>query len=282
MTVLRERPSESAPPANAATTGPLGHPGRGCRCSDPSQHGNNPRCLGDYRNVECEVAREALSARIDGEREPVPSLRVDEHLGECPECRSWFERVSAQAARLRRLVGPPMTVVRPRSSAMVASWVQRLSWQRWALLVIGVLQIVLGAVQGLGLGVGLEHAHGMGSDAHLLNESTAWSTALGVVMVGAAIRPGAAAGLAGVLAAFTFVLTAYVAADAAMGSVTMTRILTHIPVVVGAVIASLVWRSSIPRKPGPPVSDEPEIVLPRNAARGRRRGHLWPTDGSAA
>jgi len=29
-------------------------------------------------------------------------------------------------------------------------------------------------------------------------------------------------------------------------------------------------------------AEEPDIVLPDNASRGRRRGHLYPTDGSAA
>jgi RNA polymerase sigma-70 factor (ECF subfamily) len=53
--------------------------------------------LGDYRYVDCEVAREALSARIDGEREPVPSARLDEHLDQCADCRSWLEAVAVQA-----------------------------------------------------------------------------------------------------------------------------------------------------------------------------------------
>lgn len=40
--------------------------------------------------MRCEVAREALSARFDGEREPIPSARVDEHLDVCAECRQWW------------------------------------------------------------------------------------------------------------------------------------------------------------------------------------------------
>ncbi len=41
-------------------------------------------------SVDCDVAREALSARIDGEREPVPAPRVDEHLATCEPCREWY------------------------------------------------------------------------------------------------------------------------------------------------------------------------------------------------
>ena len=58
----------------------------------------------DYRDVDCEVAREALSARLDGEREPVPSSRVDEHLADCAACRAWFDQVASEARGLRRLV----------------------------------------------------------------------------------------------------------------------------------------------------------------------------------
>jgi predicted anti-sigma-YlaC factor YlaD len=122
----------------------------------------------------------------------------------------------------------------------------------------------------------------MGSGGHLLNESTAWSITLGVVMVGAATWPTVAAGLAGVLGVFAGVLTAYVIADAMSGEVTAMRVLTHLPVVLGAVLAFLVWRSTIGPRTEAAAEPEPEIVLPGNASRGRRRGHLWPTDGSAA
>jgi predicted anti-sigma-YlaC factor YlaD len=123
----------------------------------------------------------------------------------------------------------------------------------------------------------------MSSGHHLLNESTSWSTALGVVMVGAALWPSAAAGLAGVLTVFAGVLTVYVVVDALSGAVTTARMLTHLPVVIGAVLAITVWRRSSAPRPRPGgVAVAPDIVLPQNASRGRRRGHLWPTDGSAA
>jgi predicted anti-sigma-YlaC factor YlaD len=236
--------------------------------------------------MDCEVAREALSARLDDEREPVPSARVDEHLGECAACRAWFEQVADQVDMLRRLVqsrpvitplgpfGPEQDPVRRRGG---------MNWQRWALLGVGLAQVILAIAQGLGLSVGLAHQHGTSAGNHLLNESTSWSVALAVAMIGAAIWPRAATGLAGVLTVFAGVLTVHVVVDSLSGTVTAMRILTHIPVVIGAVLAILVWRSSDPPQPLPAkVAAEPDIVLPQNASRGRRRGHLWPTDGSAA
>lgn len=231
--------------------------------------------------MDCEVAREALSARIDGEREPVPAARVDEHLGQCADCRLWFDQVTVQAAKLRRMAQPPVTAARSVRGPIRRMRRPRIGWQRWALMGVGAAQIVVAAAQALGLSVGLTHDHGMTAGGHLLNESTAWSIALGLVMVGAAVWPSAAAGLAGVLTVFAGVLTAYVVADATAGAVSATRIATHAPVVLGAMLAVLVWRHAASPNPAPHLS-EPEIILPHNASRGRRRGHLRPTDGSAA
>ncbi|MHA7651509.1 zf-HC2 domain-containing protein [Mycobacterium sp. ML4] len=233
--------------------------------------------------MDCEVAREALSARLDGEREPVPSARVDQHLDECAACRDWYDQVGRQARELRRLVEsrPVIAPVGPFGIQQTAPPPRplRLSWQRWALLVVGVAQVGLAVAQGLGLDVGLSPA--MDGTNHLLHESTSWSAALGAIMVLAALRPAASAGLAAVLTAFIAVLAVFVGLDAASGAVTTDRILTHLPVAIGAVLTTMVWRTT--PAPGPaPQASEPDIVLPDNSSRGRRRGHLWPTDGSAA
>lgn len=238
----------------------------------------------DYEDMDCDVAREALSARIDGEREQIPAARVDEHLADCGSCRQWQADAVEQTQLLRRLAGrSQLSAVRPRTAPVP----QRrrslsMSWQRWALGAVGVIQLVLALAQGMGVHLGIPHA-AMGG--HVLNESTAWSAALGVVMVAAAVRPPVAGGLMWVLGAFAAVLSVYVVSDAVAGRVTADRILTHLPVLVGAVLAWLVWRPAQPdgRRPDhTAATGDDEIVLPNNASRGRRRGHLRPSDGSAA
>ena len=238
----------------------------------------------DYGDVNCDVAREALSARIDGEREPVPAARVDEHLEGCAECRDWRDRSAAQADVLRRLARrQPVTAVPDASPRPgVSSPPARIGWQRWVLLAVGLAQCAVGGAQAFGVELGLQHGPHTGA-AHLFNESTAWTLALGVVMLAAAWRPALAAGLSVVLAAFAAVLAVYVVVDASAGAVTPGRVLSHLPVLLGAIVALLVWR----RAPAPPpaprqAAQGSDITLPRNASRGRRRGHLWPTDGSAA
>ncbi|MBJ7462188.1 MAG: zf-HC2 domain-containing protein [Mycolicibacterium sp.] len=231
--------------------------------------------------MKCEVAREALSARLDGEREPVPSARVDEHVAGCAQCRAWFGAVSAQAEFLGGLARPERVHAVASTPGRDRSTRSALHWMRWALFATGLAQIAVSVVQALGLSVGLASHHGSGG--HLLNESTAWSMSIGVAMLVAARWPVAAAGLGGVLSVFAAVLTVYVIVDAVTGEVTLTRALTHIPVLVGACLALAVWRRTSTGPPTPEHSHrDAEIVLPQNASRGRRRGHLWPTDGSAA
>ena len=236
----------------------------------------------DYGYVNCDVAREALSARIDGEREPVPGARVDEHLESCAECRAWYDQSIAQADVLRRLARQQPVAAVPAASPRrgVSAPPAGIGWQRWALVAVGLAQCAVGVAQAFGVELGLQHGpHG---GAHLFNESTAWTLALGLVMLAAAWRPALAPGLAGVLAAFVAVLAVYVVVDALAGAVTAGRVLSHLPVLLGAVFALLVWRRAPAPPPSPSAAEDTDITLPRNASRGRRRGHLWPTDGSAA
>ncbi|MCX2930569.1 zf-HC2 domain-containing protein [Mycobacterium sp. CVI_P3] len=241
--------------------------------------------------MDCDVAREALSARLDGEREPVPAARVDEHLTTCDHCRAWYGQAVEQTQQLRRLagrsqvaaVGAPTTRQAP---SRARRWLPAVGWPRWTLAIIGAAQLLVALAQAVGADVGTAAAgHHAMMGGHLLNESTAWSAALGAVMILAAARPGAAAGLAGVLSVFTVLLTGYVIHDALSGAVSPGRILSHVPVLAGTVLALLVWRDTRVSGPEPRSAAAPgteDLVLPDNAARGRRRGHLYPTDGSAA
>ncbi|MEE3062902.1 MAG: zf-HC2 domain-containing protein [Actinomycetota bacterium] len=223
--------------------------------------------------MNCDVAREALSARLDGEREPVPSARVDEHLEVCVACRAWLDQTKTQADGLRRLVEtrPVVTPAIPiELEHALLRWRPRMGWQQWALLGVGVVQLVLA------IRVGLTQAHAAG-----LNESMVWSGALGVAMVGAAVWPRGAVGVAGALTVFVAVSAVLVAVDEV--SAAAVRMVTQLAAVIGAALAILVWRStSAAQSKMDAIAPEPDIVLPQNASRGRRRGHLWPTDDSAA
>jgi len=230
------------------------------------------------------VAREALSARVDGEREPVPAHRVDEHLAGCEPCRDWQSALLDQTHLLRRLAGRSLVAAVPAPQERTRRVAPQVSWERAGLAVVGAIQLAVAVAQGFGAGLGMAHHHGATGVGHLMNESTAWSAALGVVMLATAFRPRLASGVAAVLVAYSAVLAASVIADAATGAVSAMRVLSHLPVLCGAVLALLLIRNVGSAGPDPRLkanADGAELVLPDHATRGRRR-HLHPTDGSAA
>jgi predicted anti-sigma-YlaC factor YlaD len=237
--------------------------------------------------VDCDIAREALSARLDGEREPVPSARVDEHLASCPQCRAWYADAHGWTLQLRRMIGEPgpRLAAATRASPGRLHWI-RSHWARSALAVVGVVQIALAVAQIAGADFGMVASHhgampGAMSGAHLLNESTAWSLALGAGMVVAAVWRVTLPGVTCVLAIFTVVLSCYVIKDGLADQVTGVRLLSHLPVVVATVLALLLWRRGDP-DPTSSNARMDDIVLPDNATRGRRRRHLRSADDPAA
>lgn len=220
---------------------------------------------------------------MDGEREPVPARRVDEHLASCPSCRQWQEELGAQMQLLRGLISGDrtrMTAVPDTVTATPPATGHRWAWTQIALGGVGVIQLGLALAQAVGADVGA-HLSG-GHMTHVMHETTAWSAGLGVALLIAALRPVAAAGVAVLGVTLIAVLAGYVVADGLTGTVGAERILSHLPALAGTVLALLVWRQE--SSPGPQdraAVEVDEITLPENASRGRRRGHLWPTDGAA-
>src|ERR1700739_2716727 len=72
-------------------------------CSPPSDFARPLRaerpCCNDA-GMRCDVAREALSARLDGERPEVLAQQVDAHLESCRSCRAWLIGAAVQTRRL--------------------------------------------------------------------------------------------------------------------------------------------------------------------------------------
>ncbi|MES5379415.1 hypothetical protein A5731_06345 [Mycolicibacterium conceptionense] len=235
--------------------------------------------------MDCVVAREALSARLDGEREPVPSARVDEHLRDCHDCAAWYDKAATQAQFLRDLantglIGTVSGQPPHRNAALgrLREWLSRY-WLTVAIVVIGVAQVVVAVAQAAGMNFGMVAAHhGSASGAHLLNESTAWSAALGLATVAMAFRRRIATGLACVLVIYCGFLAFYVASDALAAQVTPVRALSHLPVVLAAVLSVLASRTSRPQDPSPRArggGDEPGAATPT-------RRHLRAADDPAA
>lgn len=245
--------------------------------------------------MKCSAAREALSARLDGESEPVPSHRVDVHLAACDECCAWHAAASEVDRALRAgssrrspdlagriLAGVGVDV--PRTPvARVARWVTHDHPWRTTLGSLGVVQTALGVLLVFGVDLG---ALAMGPrtgdvSAHLSNESAAWNLAVGVGFLVAAARPHLAGGLIPVLAVFAGVLAVFVVSDATTGAVTLARAASHVVLVVGLGVVAMVHRR-YPVYPAQPPAWSVADVVPPGARLGRSRTHLRDVAGPAA
>jgi RNA polymerase sigma-70 factor, ECF subfamily len=246
--------------------------------------------------MRCDVAREALSARLDGERPQVLAQQVDAHLESCGRCRTWLIGAAVQTRRLASIEpgqGPDladkiMARLSEGSTTSYHRWVRALRsrYRRWGLIGVGVFQVSIAAAQisGIDFGMVSAHMHGAMSGEHLLHESTAWLLALGLAMIAAGFWPVAAIGVAAIAGAYSVALVSYVTVDAFHGEVTAARVASHVPVLLGLVFALLVARERVgtgkPRASD--VSDADIPAQPTASPAGRRRGHLWPINRSSA
>jgi predicted anti-sigma-YlaC factor YlaD len=142
--------------------------------------------------MECDRAREAISARIDGEDPGLPADVLEAHLAGCAACREWRQRAHA-VTRRARLGGPFLD--HDLTSAVLAAVPAapkrrspRLT-QRAGLIVVALTQLAI-TVPLLILG----HDHGAGT--HAAHELGSFDLALAIAFAVGAVRPALSAGLA--------------------------------------------------------------------------------------
>lgn len=200
--------------------------------------------------MECGTCTEALSARLDGEAEPVAAAEVDEHLAVCPKCQAWYADASLLTRRVRvRPVTPTPDLV---GAVLAETGPRRRPIVRLALGAIGLVQLLLAVAQLFGVDV---HAHNAGETltGHLINEGAAWNLALGLAMLAAAWQPKRAIGLLPAVAVFVGALAVFSLVDVATTGVPGTRLLSHIPLLAGVALLYLVQRQhKRDRDPSPP------------------------------
>lgn len=195
--------------------------------------------------MDCLTCREALSARLDGEAEPVPPSATDEHLHGCADCRAWHDRAAelSRTLRVRAAIDVPdlSAVILENAPVPVRGW-----WPRLALGGVAVAQLALALAQVFGVGSTVAHGGG-----HLFNESTAWNLAIGVGLFWAVFQRRAVAGLIPVLSGFVALLLVYSTYDLVTGAVPVSRVLGH-----GLLVAGLVLLVVIHRRHGDPTPSD--------------------------
>jgi predicted anti-sigma-YlaC factor YlaD len=187
--------------------------------------------------MECERAREAISALIDGEDPGVPDGALDAHLAGCAACRGWQQRAHVLTRRARLggsfldhdLAGQVLAAV------PVAPARRRLRLGlRAALLVVAAAQLAI-TVPLLVLG------HDQDAGTHAAHELGSFDLALAIAFAVGAIRPALSAGLACTCAIAAGGLAGTAVADLIGGQAIGADEAQHLIAVAGAVL--LIWQA---------------------------------------
>jgi predicted anti-sigma-YlaC factor YlaD len=215
--------------------------------------------------MDCDSAREAVSARIDGEASEVADVVLDDHLASCAACRGWQQRAHAMTRRARlggafldHDLAPLVLAAVPAPAARS----RRRALQRGALLVLALAQLAIAAPM---LILGHDHEAGV----HAAHELGSFNLALAVAFAAGAVRPRLSAGLAWpcAIAAAGLVVTAL--ADLFSGQALGTDEAMHLVAVAGA--ALLAWQSRLP-----------DVRSAAPAVRGSSDGYSRPASAGEA
>ena len=190
--------------------------------------------------MECDRAREAVSARIDDEDSGVPDAALTVHLAGCADCRAWQQRAHLVTRRARlggalldhdlsaRLLAatPPSPARRSRTIT-----------QRVALAGVAALQLAI-TVPLLILG------HDRDAGVHAAHELGSFDMALAIAFVVGAVRPRLSAGLAWPCCIAALGLAGTAVADMIAGQTFGADEAQHLVAVAGALL--LFWQSRAP------------------------------------
>lgn len=191
--------------------------------------------------MRCSDAREALSARYDGEAVPVEEAALRAHVVGCAECAAFEGSLAAADQLVRREVVEPAPDLGRRIVTAVATQAgRRRTAARTALrlgvALLGVFELVTAAVEMLD------------SHDHESHESSSFTVALCVAMMYAALRPRLARGYVPVLASASVLLLLTSVEDVDHGSIGLTHELPHLGILLGTL---LLWLLAIEDSGGP-------------------------------
>lgn len=180
--------------------------------------------------MNCEQAREAASARLDGELPAAEDGALDEHLARCSACRGWAADVAAVS---RRVTLRPASLPGPDLTARVLAAAPprrggRWPAERWLLVVVGAAMLLAAVPTVLA-----------GDGGHLIREAGVTEIALAVGVLSAAWQPWRAAGVLPVVVVLAAGLTATSAADVLTGAVPAIDEAAH---ALAPTAALLLWR----------------------------------------
>jgi predicted anti-sigma-YlaC factor YlaD len=190
--------------------------------------------------MRCDLAREAISSRLDGELPPLDEVALDAHLASCSSCESHARALAGLHRSLRVRAAEPVPDLTHQIMAATADSLPTpgrttapgVEWARYGLFTVAMTQLIL-AVPLLLLG------RDSGSALHTTRELGAFSLALAVGMLVAAWQPERAGGLLPMAGALAAGLIATAVADVVTGHSPIIGETPHVLELVGVV---LLWR----------------------------------------
>lgn len=201
--------------------------------------------------MDCLQAREAMSARMDGEASGLAETLVEAHVQDCSGCLAWRD-AAHDVTRRARMTGWSAPAELPDFAALVGvGAVRRAAWRprvRIGLLGAAALgQLVLGIM----LFTGAADQMGMHGDHELAIFNLTLAVAFGV----GAVRPKLASGLAWAAGAAAAGLLATAAADVIDHHTVELHEVRHLIAVAGALL--LWWTARDARRDPQLVRREP-------------------------
>lgn len=189
--------------------------------------------------MECDRAREAISARIDGEDPGVPDGALEAHLAGCQACLDWEQRAHVLTRRAR-LGGPFLD--RDLSGRVLAAIPPAPARQRKkAALRVALLAAALGQLAVTVPLLIMGHDHDAGG--HAAHELGSFDLALAIAFAVGAIRPALSSGLAWTCGIAAAGLAGTAIADLVGGQAIGADEAQHLIAVAGAVL--LIWQARI-------------------------------------
>lgn len=181
--------------------------------------------------MDCELARELLSAQLDQETTEVEAQRANVHLGECRTCQQWWSEVGAVNrllwVRVAEQVPDLATAVLARAHPPRAG---RGQWVRYTLAAVAATEIIL-AIPRLLLGIGAASIH----DAR---HAGSFGIAVAIGLLYVAWRPSRAFGILPIVTALAVTMGVTAVIDVVSGRVSTLGEAHHLLELSGLI---LVW-----------------------------------------
>ena len=185
-------------------------------------------------DLDCDTAREFISASADGELDTHNERRLGVHLDGCVECTAYAERVASltRSVRLRPLEASPQFVDRVLARSATAR-LGRGAWLRPALAWCGIVLAVQAVPP-------LVFAELDGAATHVARHVGASALALAIGFLFVAWRPQRAAGLLPFVAALLATTLVGAVLDTVNGERSALAEATHLAELVGLVLLWMV------------------------------------------